>query len=82
MKAVKKNKLVYWLLAIALVAAVYLIVDRTRERTVGQVCPELQEVTACTVSSMPLRIVEAPGQYSVPSKTFLDEELEEFIALL
>ena len=77
-----KKKWVYWLLSIALVACVYLVVDRTRERTVGQVCPELKEVTACTVSSMPLRLIEASSQYSVPSKTFLDEELEEFIRLL
>lgn len=67
----KKNKMVYWLLAIALIAAVYLVADRTRERTVGQVCPELKEATACTLSTV---TVNDSG-----TRTLEGEELNAFV---
>lgn len=69
----KKNKLVYWLLAIALIAAVYLVTDRTRERTVGQVCPELKEATgalAFTVKAEDNRLWQ---------KIYEGEELDAFV---
>lgn len=71
----KKNKLVYWLLAIALVAAVYLVTDRTRERTVGQVCPELKEATACSLFT-------TSAVTDGVSKTLEGEELDAFVRYL
>lgn len=66
-----KKKWVYWLLSAALVACVYLVVDRTRERTVGQVCPELKEATACTLITV---TVNDSG-----TKTLEGEELDAFV---
>lgn len=68
-----KNKWAYWLLSLALVAGVYLVVDRTRERTVGQVCPELKEATgalAFTVKAEDDRLWQ---------KIYEGEELDTFV---
>lgn len=70
-----KNKAVYWLLSLALLVCVYLIVDRTRERTVGQVCPELKEATSCTL--VVPTIMSTGG-----SKTLEDGELDAFVDYL
>ena len=66
-----KNKWAYWLLSLALVVGVYLMVDRTRERTVSQVCPELKEATACTLSTV---TVNDSG-----TRTLEGEELNAFV---
>lgn len=70
-----KNKTAYWLLAIALVAAVYLVADRTRERTVGQVCPELKEAAALAFTVK----VEDDDPWQ---KTYEGEELDGFVRRL
>lgn len=67
-----KNKWAYWLLSLALVVGVYLMVDRTRERTVGQVCPELKEITSCTLITFTVN--DDPGK-----KTLKGEELDAFV---
>lgn len=67
-----KKKWIYWLLSAALVACVYLVVDRTRERTVGQVCPELKEATACTLITVTVN--DDSG-----TKTLEGEELDAFV---
>lgn len=71
-----KNKTVYWLLSLALLACVYLVVDRTKERTVGQVCPELQEATAANAFT-----VKAEDD-RLWQKLYEGEELDEFIRRL
>lgn len=68
-----KNKWGYWLLSLLLLVAVYLLVDRIRERTVGQVCPELKEATAALVFTVK---VEDDDLWQ---KTYEGEELDEFI---
>lgn len=68
-----KNRWAYWLLSLALIVGVYLMVDRTRERTVGQVCPELKEATgalAFTVKAEDDRLWQ---------KIYEDEELDAFV---
>lgn len=70
-----KKKWVYWLLSAALVACVYLVVDRTRERTVGQVCPELKEATACTV-------VIPTVELATGTRTLEGGELDAFVDYL
>ena len=70
-----KNKWAYWLLSLALVVGVYLMVDRTRERTVGQVCPELKEATACTVVGPTVNLATS-------TRTLEGEELDAFVDYL
>lgn len=67
-----KNKAVYWLLSLALLVCVYLIADRTRERTVGQVCPELKEATGAIVVTV--KVMDGTWE-----KAFQDGELDEFV---
>lgn len=69
-----KNKWAYWLLSLALVVGVYLMVDRTRERTVGQVCPELKEATGASVFA-----VKTEGLWQ---KLYEGEELDAFVDYL